>query len=240
MQYKKNWMVATVLCLALSACGGSTAPAAHEKPAKLDPVGNTGLKKVTLTPKANERIGLQMAPIREEQVTRMRTIGGSIVSASGSPDALWVRLQLNENEIKQIDRAQPAEVRTLTADPKQKGFAAQPDKGPANPTEADEIFYRLDGTNHGLKNGDPALVQLALQGGSASLKVIPSSALLYDTKGQTWVYISDGELAYVRNKVAIAYIDGDNVYLSDGPAAGVQVVTLGAAELYGAETGVGK
>lgn len=69
-------------------------------------------------------------------------------------------------------------------------------------------------------------------------KVIPYGAVLYDSQGNTWVYVNAEPLSYVRERVTVDYIQGDQVVLTDGPA-GVAVVTVGAAELYGTETGVG-
>lgn len=243
MQHKNNRMIAAIVSFSfvLMACAAAGSKAAAEKPAKTEAVGNTGLKKVTLTQKANERIGLQMLPIREEQTTRKRTVGGSLVAASDSANMLWVRLNLNESDLKQIDLTQPVEVHALKAEKGSQGILAKPDKGPATTdAESDEIFFALEASNAELNAGQPALVDLVLQGGNAKLKVIPHSALLYDTKGQTWVYTNEGELSFVRAKVSVAYIEGDTVYLSDGPSAGTNVVTFGAAELYGTETGVGK
>ena len=40
---------------------------------------------------------------------------------------------------------------------------------------------------------------------------------------------------FVREAIGVERIDGDTAYLSEGPAAGTEVVTVGAAELFGAE-----
>jgi hypothetical protein len=45
-------------------------------------------------------------------------------------------------------------------------------------------------------------------------------------------------LTYVREEVTVADIDGDSAILSSGPDVGAVVVTVGAAELLGAENGV--
>jgi len=66
-------------------------------------------------------------------------------------------------------------------------------------------------------------------------KVIPYAAILYDTQGDTWTYTNPKELTYVRHPIAVDHIAGEQAFLSDGPAAGTAVVTVGAAELYGAE-----
>ena len=66
-------------------------------------------------------------------------------------------------------------------------------------------------------------------------KVIPYAAILYDTQGATWAYTNPKELTYVRHPIAVDHILGELAFLSDGPASGTAVVTVGAAELYGAE-----
>ena len=72
-----------------------------------------------------------------------------------------------------------------------------------------------------------------------SRMVMPYAALLYDEAGNTWTYTNPEGLAFVRHSVTVDRIEGDLAVLSDGPPAGTMVVTVGAAELYGAEFGVG-
>jgi len=66
-------------------------------------------------------------------------------------------------------------------------------------------------------------------------KVIPYAAILYDTEGRTWAYTMAAPLTFVRSPVSVDYIEGDVAVLTEGPAVGVAVVTVGAAELYGSE-----
>jgi hypothetical protein len=77
-------------------------------------------------------------------------------------------------------------------------------------------------------------------GPSATRKVVPYSALLYDTNGDTWVYAEQQPLSYVRQRITVDYVIEDTVVLSDGPAVGTPVVTVGAAELYGTEFNIGE
>lgn len=67
---------------------------------------------------------------------------------------------------------------------------------------------------------------------------VPTAALIYDKNGKTWVYTTTQPLTYVRQAVEIARIDGDVTTLQSGPSPGTLVVTVGAAELLGAELGV--
>lgn len=73
-----------------------------------------------------------------------------------------------------------------------------------------------------------------------SYLVVPYSTIIYDLNGEVWVYINPTPLTYYREKVVVETIQGDSVFLTDGPPLGTMIVTTGVAELYGADTGVGK
>ena len=75
--------------------------------------------------------------------------------------------------------------------------------------------------------------------GEGARKTIPYAAVIYDAGGATWAYTAPGSLVYQRASITVDRIEGADAYLTDGPPSGTAVVTLGAAELYGAETGVG-
>jgi ABC-type oligopeptide transport system substrate-binding subunit len=74
--------------------------------------------------------------------------------------------------------------------------------------------------------------------GSGQL-LIPYSALMYDASGVTWTYTNPEGLIFIREQVVVELIDGDLARLTAGPEADTLVVTIGAAELWGVETGVG-
>jgi hypothetical protein len=69
-------------------------------------------------------------------------------------------------------------------------------------------------------------------------KVIAYSAVIYDTAGKAWVYTNPEPLVYIRHAITIDYSEGNTTFLKNGPRQGTEVVVTGAAELYGAETGV--
>jgi hypothetical protein len=129
--------------LLMSACAQSTV-SASEKPAIVEKIEGTELNRVILTERAAQRLDVQTAPVREEQV-----------------------------------------------------------------------------------NGTQRLV-------------VPYAAVIYDLKGETWAYTSPEPLTFVRQPIKVDFIEGDMAVLSEGPAAGTLVATVGVAELYGADTGVGK
>lgn len=75
--------------------------------------------------------------------------------------------------------------------------------------------------------------------GSGQLSA-PYASIVYDISGGTWVYTVPKPLTYVRQSVVVQSIKGDKALLKEGPAPGVAIVTVGVAELYGAEKGIGK
>jgi hypothetical protein len=82
---------------------------------------------------------------------------------------------------------------------------------------------------------ETALVEAAADGTT----IIPHAAVFYGLNGETWTYTSPEPLTFVRAPITVEAIDADLAYLSAGPAPGTEVVTVGAAELFGVESGVG-
>jgi hypothetical protein len=77
-----------------------------------------------------------------------------------------------------------------------------------------------------------------VQTGAGGRTVIPSSALYFAPEGTAWTYVNTGPLQFLREKVQVDKFDGDSVILTDGPEAGTEIVSIGAALLYGVETGI--
>jgi hypothetical protein len=75
---------------------------------------------------------------------------------------------------------------------------------------------------------------------SGAGKVIPYSAVLYSPNGETWTYVSSKPMTFLRHAIVVDRIVGNKAYLTKGPAAGAKVATVGVAELYGAESGLGQ
>jgi hypothetical protein len=75
--------------------------------------------------------------------------------------------------------------------------------------------------------------------GQAGGTVVPYAAVLYDELGTTWVFTNPEGLEYTRAEIVVDDIAGDDAHLSSGPPVGTKVVTVGVAELFGAEKGVG-
>jgi hypothetical protein len=69
--------------------------------------------------------------------------------------------------------------------------------------------------------------------------VVPSSAVLVDPEGVFWVYTNPEPLVFIRHEISIDHEDGGEALLLDGPPVRTRVVTVGVAELYGAEFEIG-
>ncbi len=242
-----------ILSMLLSACGSSSVDAERIQPSKLEPIEGTDFSRVVLTEKAAERVDIQTVPVREEQVVRKRTIGGEVVAwpEAEAVGQMMVRVSLTESDLNQVDQGQPALVLALDPDDDgSDGWTAEPDEGPGVddsedvdlPGEdwAEALYYLIDSPEQGLAPGQGVLVELTLSGGDMLRKVVPYAAVLYGVNGETWVYSNLEPLVFVRQPIVIDYIEEDLAILSEGPEVGTAIVTVGAAELFGTETGVSK
>jgi hypothetical protein len=264
MKLIRQWTIAVfvVVGLLLSACASSSGPTEKVPPSKLEPIEGTDLSRVVLTGKAAERLDIQTAPVREEQISQKLTIRGQVIAASDSSGtasasaetsvvaagiqrAIMVRVPLDETELKQVDRTQPALVLPLDdeedSDDETAGLMAELDESlAADDPEEHALYYLLDSAEHGLAPGQHVRAELTLAGGNMPRKVVPYAALLYGVNGETWVYTNPEPLVFVRQPIVVDHIEDDLAILSEGPEVGTAVVTVGAAELFGAETGVSK
>ncbi|MEX2308957.1 MAG: hypothetical protein WD738_15255 [Pirellulales bacterium] len=84
-----------------------------------------------------------------------------------------------------------------------------------------------------------AEAEVGEEGSREARPVVPYSAVMYVPDGKTFVYTSPQPRTFVRHAVNVDFIEGDSAVLNEGPPTGTQVVTVGAAELFGAEVGVG-
>jgi hypothetical protein len=106
--------------------------------------------------------------------------------------------------------------------------------------EGSDDLYRVTLTAEAAKRLDLQTAVVRTEGeGADERTIVPYSAIVYETDGETWVYTSPEDLSFVRERIVIEEIEGDRAVLTEGPAAGTEVVTVGVAELFGAEHGIG-
>jgi hypothetical protein len=249
MKHKHRWIVCGGLMIAslqLSACGpSSSATATQPQPAEVASVPGTNLNRVVLIPEAAKRLDIQIAEVRNEIVTRKRSVGGEVVPATGAAAGtgkLWIRVPLSEGDLAKVSGSEPAMVLPLVRTADTTGSTAKRVDAPAG-AGVDEtspvLHYEVDNGADSLTVGQRVRIELSLGETGVQRKVVPYSSVIYDLNGETWVYTNPEPLAFVRERITVDYIDGDKAFLSEGPAAGTKIASVGVAELYGTEFGVG-
>lgn len=155
---------------------------------------------------------------------------------------VWVRAAIPVGDREQIDTSAAAAIGNLNAQPGGSTWPARPVEAPpsANPLAATmDLYYALENSDGRFTPGQRVGVTLTMQESGDSLTV-PWSAVLHDVNGGTWVYEQAGERSYKRRRVVVRYVAEELAVLAAGPSEGTKVVTEGALELFGAETGFSK
>lgn len=117
------------------------------------------------------------------------------------------------------------------------------------PTEEVEVGYE-PATVEEIKGSDLSRVELTEDAarrigldtvpttGRDGRTVVPESAVWVDVNGDEWVYTNPETLVFVRAQVVVSRYDDGLAYLSDGPAPGTEVASVGVPELIGSEFGI--
>jgi hypothetical protein len=300
--------IALLAGVAQAAPSPSAGPPAKNPAVTLEPIAGTNVKRVILTAKAAERLGIATSPVQEQPITRRQMVGGLIIaaaesapdvkpgaapngpatgsaggfaqraSASGSgggfagfavqsadakaqplaerqsasaasggqpavfkpmPGSAWVSVTLTPGEWERVAKDKPVRiVPLLTREPLKKEVLAQPAGVPPREDVRRSmltVYYTLPGQDHGLTLNQRMRVELPLSGSDQKHRVVPYSAVYYDAKGSTWVYLNPKPYVYERQLVQVERVAGDLAVISEGPPVGTHVVSTGAAMLFGAE-----
>nr|MBA2355103.1 efflux RND transporter periplasmic adaptor subunit [Acidobacteriota bacterium] len=157
-------------------------------------------------------------------------------------DAVWIRVPLYAGDVDLVDRRSPARIVPLGDAGTSEGTLAQPVTAPPSAdatTAAVDLYYAATNAAGTLRPGQRVGVRIPLINDARSL-VVPRSAVLHDAQGGSWVYEARDGHVFVRRRVSVVDLVDDDAVLEQGPSAGTRVVTVGAAELFGTEFGVGK
>ena len=107
----------------------------------------------------------------------------------------------------------------------------------------DETRHRITLTERAAERLGIAVAQATAATGRAGSIWVPYSAIIYDAQGSAWAYVAEGPLVFVREPVTVSGVTpneaGGLAVLSEGPAPGTSVVSVGVAELFGTEFEVG-
>jgi hypothetical protein len=107
-----------------------------------------------------------------------------------------------------------------------------------------EKLHRITLTQKAAERLAIQTVEVAQATGSGARSKIPYSSIIYDAQGGAWAYVVDGApLVFLRQSITVddivADAAGDYAILTKGPEPGRSVVSIGVAELFGAEFEVG-
>ena len=181
-------------------------------------------------------------------IERLEVAAGQIVPAGtllfevADFDPVWIRVPVYVGDLDSVDPKAKAAVQVFGRPGQGEGIQASPVPGPPLSdalSASSDLFYQLANRGGEFRLGQRVRVNLVLREKADALAV-PGSAVLYDMQGGTWVYVRTAPTVFVRRRVELHYAAGGLVVLGRGLDAGAEVVTAGAAELFGTEFGAGK
>jgi multidrug efflux pump subunit AcrA (membrane-fusion protein) len=155
---------------------------------------------------------------------------------------VWIRVPIYVGDLASISESDPAEVGNLNRRSTARVWPAMPVDAPpsANPQAFTvDRYFSLDNGEADLTPGERVWVTILLNGNNDSLTV-PASAVVFDIQGDTWVYRRLAPRTYKRARVLLRHFVEDVAVLASGPPVDAEIVTAGAQELFGAETGFSK
>ena len=188
------------------------------------------------------RTQVQLAEAALQTARGKRALLGAPVFEAVRSGGLWVRVTLYAGDLQRIDRTANAAITPLGSAEDVASSPAHPIavplSGGTGPATAD-VFYAMDRPDSRLRSGQRVSVAIPLVG-DVERRVVPSSAVLYDTHGGAWVYVRTAPHVFERTRVDVLRIDAASAVLARAPEPGADVVTDGATELFGTEFGSGK
>lgn len=211
--------------------------------ARLNLLSNTDIDKA-----ASNLSTLVLESPLEGVLQRIFVAPGQTVPAStvlfevASLSPVWVRVPVYVGDLAKIDLQKEATVKLLGSQQSSTFIPARPVAGPPlsdAESAASYLFYEITNTDRLFRIGQKVSVSLIKKSLENTL-IVPRSAVLYDIYGGTWVYARIGPHVYSRRRVEVSHLVDEFAVLTRGLEVNDEVVTAGAAEIFGTEFGVGK
>ncbi len=175
-------------------------------------------------------------------------VSGQAVAA-GSPifevanyDVMWLKVPIYVGDADRVDGDAPVDVQSIHAHSTSDVVSAKPVRAPpsADPVAATvDYHYELRNENGRYRPGERLNVIVPMRTQAPRL-VVSYSAVIYDIHGGAWIYEHLPLHKFIRRRVEVDYVADDTAVLRRGPVPGTRIVTVGVAELFGTEFGVGK
>ncbi len=182
---------------------------------------------------------LAAARAAADAATAQRRLLGPAIRSLANQSTLWVRVPVFGSDVGAVERGRAAMIRLLGD--RGAARAARPVQAPpsANAVAGTvDLYFALDNRDRAYRVGQRVGVTLPIAGGTTDCLSVPTSAIVRDIYGGEWVYAKTAPDSFVRQRIEVASTQGDRAILSRGLASGAEVVTAGAAELFGTEFGV--
>jgi hypothetical protein len=210
---------------------------ALERAGKLlrDKAGSVRAVDETKAQAASSAASLKAAQARRE------LLGAPVLNLT-NPKRVWVRVPVYVGDLPKLGAVREARVGGLGDRAGMPARSAKPVAAPpsANPGAATvDLFFETANEDGALRLGQKVGVTLALQEPDQSL-VVPWSAIVHDIHGGAWAYENTAPQKFVRRRVQVRSVSGQEAAVASGLKPGAKVVTAGVAELFGTEFGVGK
>ena len=164
---------------------------------------------------------------------------GAMLAEIVAPDRVQVRVSVHVGEAPSVDPRSPVLLRTASEVLTLQPALAPPSADPL--AAAVHLFYDPGDAAASLRPGQR--VEVGVRSTDATPREIaPFSAVVFDAYGGAWVYERTAPTEFVRRRVDVREVqatraDGRMAVFAHGPAAGTEVVTAGATELFGTEFG---
>jgi len=205
------------------------------------------LKATSLEPDPNSSTMIELNSPFDGILQALPVSAGHVVAAGTaileviSMDPLWIRVPVYVGDLHSFDLQDGVSVTELSR--RADAFVGTAAQVPA-PVSADlnaatvNVYFEIENAERRLRPGQRISVVLPLHAEALSL-VVPWSAVVFDYSGDAWVYEEVGQNSFARRRADIQYILEGQAILARGLRADMHVVTVGAAELFGTEFGVG-
>ncbi|ATG89729.1 membrane fusion protein MtrC [Methylomonas koyamae] len=188
------------------------------------------------------RIQLGLAEANLKTAHERRDLLGPALLDVNNRSTFWVRVPVYVDDVPGLNTTVKAQVGGLTNSSENATRLAVPVAAPpsANPAAATvDLFYEVKNSDASLRPGQRVGVSIPLRSEDENL-VVPWSALVYDVNGGSWIYQALQANVYQRRRVQVLRVVDDQAAVTGDIVAGIEVVSMGVAELFGTEFGVGK
>lgn len=182
---------------------------------------------------------LAAAKAAADAASAQRRLLGPAIRSLADQSALWVRVPVFGSDLGAVERGRAAMIRPLgDTGPARAARSVQAPPSANAVAGTVDLYFELDNRDRAYRVGQRVSATLPIAGGMTDGLSVPTSAIVRDIYGGEWVYAKTAPGVFIRQRIEVASTQGDRAILSRGLTPGAEIVTAGAAELFGTEFGV--